>query len=147
MSEENFESNLGFFKLRSIDLKKIDESRGTIIKSIWNWFGNHGCFIGGIPFTKSYTPAGLTDPILTPFERLYFIHQGKDKAPLIAVRMKPRNGGKLHDPTECLPQSDEYDSEDVTIYYLYSKEMCPEPEKDIPELDIIKKYNNILRLV
>jgi len=137
-------TDLGFSKLR--DMNTVDLE--VVTKNLWNWFGNHGCFIGGIPFTETYTSAGLIDPDLTPFEKLYFVHQGRFATPLIAVRMKNRrasNKGKLHDPMEYLPT--EYDPLGVTIYSLYSKKWCPEPEDTILESTFLEKYPNKICLV
>jgi hypothetical protein len=70
---------------------------------VWNWFGDHGCFIGpGGPLSsdENYTSRALTDPTMTPFER-FFYHPPTPQDPhaFIAVRPLPSKQckGRLSD--------------------------------------------------
>ena len=72
---------------------------------VWDWFGDHGAFIGGIPLDAKYVPECITDPDRTPFERLGYV--GPDnilKTPFIVLRLREKaiRDGRLHDPMEIV---------------------------------------------
>ena len=141
-------SDLGFKDLRlGIGPASCDQ------EEIWNWFGNHGCYIGGTPMAKGYVSSGLVAEATTPFECLYYVYRGTRLPPLLAHRLRrdvrkhgPCYDGKnsrVWDPMECL--SWEGDANAVTIHLLRHKANPPEAEMSVPEEYFLTYFGDLVQ--
>lgn len=128
--------DLGFKDLR-LGLLPVDRLQSIV----WNWLGNHGCFIGKEPLGEGYASAGLTAAETTPFECLYYVYRGPARPPILAHRLRPdviKRGpcydgkqSRVYDPMECLSWDTE--APDVTIYTMTRSKSPPERTMDISE--------------
>jgi hypothetical protein len=125
-----------------------DDERDTIVPStvykVWDWFGDHGAFIGGIPFGDNYDSNGLVDPARTPFER--FAYVGPDnplKVPFVALRLRKgaTKSARLYDAMEIIMRRANLDDaeNDVTIYLLGNPDDVPEPLTSLREDVLVKE--------
>jgi hypothetical protein len=123
---------------------------------VWNWFGDHGCFIGpGGPFSdgEGYDAGAMTDPARTPFERLFFkAATPDDPRAFIAVRALPGKQfrkrcsdsmGRLSDLRTSL--SNKEDGLDVFALYPSlmddsDREWGPESAFEITEKELRARY-------
>jgi hypothetical protein len=72
------------FKDERLDVLSKEQRVG----SVWHYFGNHGCFIGGEPPSETYEGSRLVDDATTPFERLYYVYRGTKECPLVVCRLR-----------------------------------------------------------
>lgn len=57
-------------------------------KAINDWFGEAGCFLGGLPFCDA---ASMVSPEKTPFEYLIVVNpKDRERCPIVAMLLKPR---------------------------------------------------------
>lgn len=97
-----------------------------------------GAFIGGLPLDDKYVPECITDPDLTPFERLGYV--GPDnvlKTPFIVLRLREKaiKDRRLHDPMEIVFRRANMDDlkSDLAFYLLGDVDDVPEPFTVITE--------------
>lgn len=107
---------------------------------IWDWFGNHGAFIGGAPMCKGSNEDGLTDPARTPFERLYVA--AAHTKPFLALRLRPHaaHDGRFSDAMEIIVRRNNMNDTTHGLYlYTLAEDPNdpPEPCCEISELDLL----------
>lgn len=104
---------------------------------IWDWFGNHGAFIGGTPMTPTYNEDCLTDPKYTPFERFYVSLD--TPSGFIALRLRPfaHKQGRIFDSMELVTLRSEMENPktDLWVYHLPRKVLDSDDEADDDEMD------------
>ena len=119
-----------------------DECKSAIL----DWFADHGCWFSP-PFSdEPENGCLLSDPKLTPFERLYFVPESA----LIALRMRHNvNKKRLCDLAGLLPGKNSYKKDELTLYYLPRRLQnendngdwnVPEPYRNMKEEDFCKMY-------
>jgi hypothetical protein len=125
----------------------LSEGGGLIHETplgVWDWFGDHGCFIGGAPMTEGYNEIGLTDPARTPFERLYIVHSrpAEDERAIIALRLRKRarQEKRIHDCMEIIPWDSADERDSLVIYELGNSDNPPEPFTSMPEETFLAEY-------
>ncbi len=108
-------------------------------QAVWDYWGNHGCFIGGAPVTAGYTHHGLTDPAHTPFARLYYVWRGPLLWPLVALRLRAETlaAGPLGDESRVYDAMEQLDwgtkEGELAIYQLIDEAFPPDCYMGIPE--------------
>lgn len=94
-------------------------------KDVWDWFGEHGCFLG-----DDY-PESMIAPATTPFKYFYFVRPTETfRFPIVAVMLKSRKErkGKISDVMEIIP----WDATDeLVVYVLVDPKDAPEPRDSI----------------
>lgn len=113
-------------------------------KHVFDWFGDAGCFLGGTPFGEGYDAERVTNPLTTPFERLYVNAKTRD----VALRVRPNvfKEKRLSDAMGILLlYTDMKDpANDVVLYPFHSQEDVPEAERDMKEAEL---SDDFIRLV
>lgn len=114
---------------------------------VWDWFGDHGCFIGGMPMTDTYTANLIINPLTTPFDRLY-INPEKRKVAL-RLRKGAIKDGRLFDEMEIIMRRSNMNMPDtgLVIYQCKDPEDVPEPHKEVEERTIFKQEGDWIRFV
>jgi len=123
-------------------------TRDECIHAVWDYFGDHGCFIGGAPMTDGYAAQAMIAPDTTPFERLYFFNRGALLAPVLAHRLRPdvikagpiaeHKQKRVFDSMELLDWDTEGD--DLCLHDLRHEEHVPEPMMHVPEAFFLEHF-------
>ena len=110
-------------------------------KDIWDWFGNHGCHLGGHPFSDTkYSPESMVAPETTPFQHFYFVHPTADfRYPIVAVMLKSEKErkGKIYDAMEIIPWDT---TDELMVYIPIDPELVPEPDCSISVEDFLSGF-------
>lgn len=101
------------------DFKDAHPTLRGAIEAAWNWFGNHGVFIGGTAFIPAESHR-MVHPNCTPFEYLAFARENVFGGISIAIRLRHgvHKTSRLADSMECFLYNDSTDGKntDVTIF-------------------------------
>jgi hypothetical protein len=137
---------LGFKDLRLNVLKQE-----KIQETVWDYYGNHGCFIGGAPMTKGYVAGGMVAEATTPFDRLYYVYRGTAMPPLLAYRLRADvlkrgpcydgKGSRVFDTMEMLDWNCQ--GEKVCLQELIDEEGVPEQSMNVPETFFLQHYGTV----
>jgi hypothetical protein len=121
-------------------------TRTPIAGDIWNWFGNHGTFIGGLPSDgEDYTSSAILDLNRTPFARLWAvsIRIGPDTYSCLALRLLRNPGNRISDEHERIIPRDSMDGDALLLYDLsgvFSEDIPPRPITEVKEADFIREF-------
>lgn len=110
---------------------------------IWDYYGNHGCFMDD-PFGEK-----------TPFDRFYHVFRGTHMPPLLAYRLRrdvvkkgpcyDGKGSRVFDSMEMLDWNCQ--GGDLTLVQLINEEFQPETDMTVPEAFFIQQFMEAKRWV
>lgn len=117
-------------------------TKEQLIASVWHYFGNHGCFIGGEPPSEVHEGSRMVDDATTPFARLYYVYRGTKECPLIAHRLRAdvlkagpvaeHKQKRVFDAMEVLDWSPA-GADALCLHSLHKEDDVPETLMDMPE--------------
>lgn len=110
-------------------------------KTVWDWFGDHGVFLGAFCLMTVSGSVRMTHPDTTPFSAMYYAPATPDFLfPVVGVTLKPaeERKGRIKDYSEIIPHA--ATQGELVVFVLVDPESAPEVSTTMRTEDFIAAF-------